>query len=109
AFAAGDKVLPRPPAEKPGPTPDKGEPVLGSGGFAADRQTTMTPDGNTGPDATLHYVSVFNPDVLPFKRMSALDGVADDYTLNIAHSALVELTVGGTTDKSRDRFWGSVL
>jgi hypothetical protein len=109
AFAAGDKVLPRPPADKPSPAANKGEPVLGAGGFAADRQTSMTPDGNTGPENTLHYVSVFNPDVLPFKRMSALDGVADDYTLNVAHNALVELAVGGTSDKSRDRFWGSVL
>src|SRR4029079_12565057 len=72
-------------------------------------QTSMTPDGNTGPESTLHYVSVFNPDVLPFKRMSALDAVGDDFTLNVAHRALVELPVGGTSDKSRDRFWGSVL
>ena len=109
AFAAGDKVLPKPTADRPSSAPAKGEPVLGTSGFAADRQTSMKPDGNTGPDATLHYVSVFNPDVLPFKRMSALDGVGDDYALKIAHTALVELSVGGTTNKSRDRFWGSVL
>ncbi len=108
AFTAGDKVLPRPALDRPSGHPAD-EPVLGNGGFAADRRTTMTPDGNTGPDATLHYVSVFNPDVLPFKRMSALDGVADDYTLKIAHTALVELPVGGATDKTRDPFWGSVL
>jgi hypothetical protein len=108
AFTAGDKVLPRPTVDRPAGHPTD-EPVLGNGGFAADRRTTMTPDGNTGPDATLHYVSVFNPDVLPFKRMSALDGVADDYTLQIAHTALVELPVGGATDKTRDPFWGSVL
>lgn len=109
AFAAGDKVLPRPPTDKPSATPPKGEPVLGTSGFAADRQTSMKPDGNTGPDATLHYVSVFNPDVLPFKRMSALDGIADDYTLKIVHTVITDLAVGGTTDKTRDRFWGSVL
>jgi transglutaminase-like putative cysteine protease len=109
AFAAGDKVLPKPPADKPGATPAKNEPVLGGGGFAADRQTSMAPDSNTGRDNTLHYVSVFNPDVLPFKRMSALDAVSPDYTLRIAHTALVELSVGGVTDKTRDRFWGSVL
>jgi hypothetical protein len=108
AFTAGDKVLPKPPLDRPSTHPAD-EPVLGNGGFAADRRTTMTPDGNTGPDATLHYVSVFNPDVLPFKRMSALDGVADDYTLKIAHTALIELPVGGPTDKARDPFWGSVL
>jgi hypothetical protein len=110
AIVAGDKMLPKPPADKPSAAPGKGEPVLGAGGFAADRQTSMTPDTSTGPDATLHYVSVFNPDVLPFKRMSALDGVADDYTLKIAHTALVDVAVGGASnDKSRDRFWGSVL
>jgi hypothetical protein len=109
AFAAGDKVLPKPPADTPSNAPAKNEPVLGTTDFAADRQTSMKPDGNTEADATLHYVSVFNPDVLPFKRMSALDGIGDDYTLRIAHTALVELTVGGTTDKTRDRFWGSVL
>jgi len=109
AFAAGDKVLPKPAVDRPSSAPAKGEPVLGTTGFAADRQTSMKPDGNTGPDATLHYVSVFNPDVLPFKRMSALDGVGDDYTLKIAHSALVEVPVGGTSTKNRDRFWGSVL
>jgi hypothetical protein len=108
AFTAGDKVLPKPAVDRPTGRPTD-EPVLGTPGFAADRRTTMTPDGNTGPDATLHYVSVFNPDVLPFKRMSTLDGVSDDYTLQIAHTALVELPVGGATDKTRDPFWGSVL
>ena len=109
AFAAGDKVVMKPPIDQPA-DPKSGEPVLGQqGGFAADRSTEMKPDSNTGPDAPLHYVSVFNPDVLPFKRMSAMDAVGDDYTLKVGHTALVELPVGGTTDKSRDRFWGSVL
>jgi transglutaminase-like putative cysteine protease len=107
AFSAGDKVLPRPSLED---AAGAGEPVLGKGGFAADRQTTMTPDSNTGPDSTLRYVSVFNPDVLPFKRMSAFDGVADDYTLHVAHKVLTEVPVGGTTDaRTRDRFWGDVV
>ena len=108
AFAAGDKVLPKPPVDRAAAA-GSGEPVLGGGGFAADRQTSMSPDSNTGPDATLHYVSVFNPDVLPFKRMSALDAIGDDYTLGLAHPALAEVPVGGATDKTRDRFWGSVL
>jgi hypothetical protein len=108
AFAAGDKVLPRPTLDKPD-SAKPGEPVLGKGGFAADRQTEMKPDEKTTADDTLHYVSVFNPDVLPFKRMSAFEGVADDYTLKIDHTALAQLPVGGTTDKSRDRFWGSVM
>lgn len=107
AFAAGDKVLPKPSQDR---AAQHGEPVLGQGGFAADRQTAMRPDENTGADSTLHYVSVFNPDVLPFKRMSAFDAVADDYTLRVARTVLTELPVGGTTDpRTRDRFWGDVL
>ncbi len=106
AFAAGDKVLPKPDARNPG----KNEPVLGTKSFAADRDTSMRADENTGKDGTLHYVSVFNPDVLPFKRMSAFDQIHDDETLHVASTALVEIPVGGTTDpRTRDRFWGDVL
>jgi len=108
AFTAGDKVLPKPPVDR-GSARSKNEPVLGTGGFAADRETTVAPDTNTGPDQRLQYVSVFNPDVIPFKRMSALDTAGEDYVLKIARPALTELRVGGTTDASRDRFWGSVL
>ncbi|MGE0872585.1 MAG: hypothetical protein AB7P03_28785 [Kofleriaceae bacterium] len=106
-LVTGDKILPEP--NDPPPDRAKGEPVLGAGGFAADRQTSMTPDANTGADSTLHYVSVFNPDVLPFKRMSALDGVRDDFSLQIARPVLTELSVGGKSNASRDRFWGSML
>ncbi|MCE9575945.1 MAG: transglutaminase family protein [Deltaproteobacteria bacterium] len=103
-FASGDKLLPEPSMDKPSPD----EPVMGTGGFSADRATQTRPDLNTGADGTLHYVSVFNPDVLPWKRMSAFDGVRDDQTLVIARTALVELPVGGNTDRNRDRFWGSL-
>lgn len=109
AFAAGDKVLPKPDVAAPSSQDAKDEPVLGSGGFGADRTTSMTSDKNTGADPTLHYASVFNPDVLPFKRMSSLDAVTADFALVVARPALQDLPVGGTTDKSRDRFWGSVL
>lgn len=108
AFTAGDKVLPRPAATSPSAR-SKDEPVLGTGDFGADRDTSMTADRNTGPEGTLHYVSVFNPDVLPFKRMSSMDGVDADFTLGVARPALAEVPVGGTTDRTRDRFWGSVL
>jgi hypothetical protein len=111
AIAAGDKVLPKPRLDRDADRgAAKGEPVLGKGGFAADRDTTMRPDENTGADSTLHYVSVFNPDVLPFKRMSAFDEVRADQTLHVHAPALAEVPVGGTTDaRTRDRFWGDVL
>src|SRR5262249_11225862 len=81
------------------------------GGFAADRDTSMTPDGNTGPDSTLHYVAVYNPDVVPFKRMSSFDAVADTYKLFVGHTTQVEVPVIGTndTDKTRDTFYGSMM
>ena len=112
AFTAGNTVVPKPVLESPkdAAASGKNEPVLGKGGFAADRQTDMRPDTNTGPDSTLHYVSVFNPDVLPFKRMSSFDSVSEDQSLHVARTGFSEVTVGGTTDfRTRDRFWGDVL
>lgn len=108
AFQSGDKVLTEPALDDPR---KKGEPVLGQGGFAADRDTSMTPDGNTGADSTLHYASVFNPDVLPFKRMSAFDAVAPTYKLFVGRTVQIGVPVSGTadTDKTRDRFWGSLM
>jgi hypothetical protein len=109
AIRAGDKIIPKPALTDPDKAP-KDEPVLGTNGFAADRQTQLRPDDNTGPDSTLHYASVFNPDVLPFKRMSAFDTVAPDYVLKVAKTALSEVPVGGTTDPAtRDYFRASVL
>ncbi len=111
AIPVGDKVVPMPSLDGTQGHPDKSEPVLGKGGFAADRDTSMRPDENTGPDSTLHYVSVFNPDVLPFKRMSTFDDVHDDYTLHVKNAgSFAPVAVGGTTDPhTRDRFWGDVL
>lgn len=105
AFAAGDKMLPEP--ELAGRDP--GEPVFGRDGFATDRQTSDPPDLNTGRDGTLHYVSVFNPDVMPFKRMSSLDTVDVDYTARMRDATTHDLPVGGATDRTRDRFWGSLV
>jgi transglutaminase-like putative cysteine protease len=107
AIAAGDKVLPAPPLNAPPRDPK--EPVLGTKDFGADRVTESTPDRSTGADSTLHYASVFNPDVVPFKRMSSLDGVREDYTLFVKPTGETDLPVGGATDRSRDRFWGSML
>ena len=88
AFAAGDKVLPKPSLDHD-PKPSGPAPQTGQGAFSVDRQTEMKPDNHTGADGALHYVSVFNPDVIPFKRMSVFDGVGDDYTFKVAHAALV--------------------
>ncbi len=106
AFADDGKILPKPSAD-PARAPD--EPVFGTKSFAADRDTEWNPDYETGPENTLQYVTVFNPTVIPFKRMSAMDGVKDDYTLFTATGAgRTELTVGGSQTPDRDLFWGSL-
>ncbi len=109
ALRSGDSIIPKPSVDAP-IDKTRGEPVLGTKDFGADRQTAIKPDDNTGSDATLHYISVFNPDVLPFKRMSSLDAVGDDYTLKLARPALTEVPVGGVTDpKTRDWFYGNMM
>ena len=105
AFTSGDKVLPEPALDQ---QPPKGEPIFGDKGMATDRQTEDSPDRQTSADPTLHYVAVFNPDVVPFKRLSALDVVREDYTMGVGRTTQVELPVGGKTDRTRDAFWGSI-
>ncbi|HLU66597.1 MAG TPA: transglutaminase domain-containing protein [Kofleriaceae bacterium] len=106
AIGTGGKILPEP---RDGEAPAPDEPVLGQHGFAADRSTAFRPDDATGADDTLTYVGVFNPSVIPFKRMSALDAVDPDYTLRVSDATLVDVEVGGEPRPGWDRFWGSVL
>jgi len=106
AFASGSKILPKPSKDA---TKGSGEPVLGRGGVAADRDTQTRPDYQTGTDQTLQYVTVFNPSVIPFKRMSALDRVRKDYTLYTESRVRSRVRVGGKRSAGRDLFWGSVV
>jgi transglutaminase-like putative cysteine protease len=107
AFAYRNKILPAP---QTGPEPAESEPVHGRDGFAVDRITETKPDSVTNADDTLQYVEVFNPAVLPFKRMSALDSVRGDYTLYTASpDTLQDLPVGGAPSPDRDLFWGDIV
>lgn len=107
AFANGEKILPQPERK----TERRGkEPILGQGGFAADRNTRTKPDRSTGPDSTLQYVTVFNPSVLPFKRMSAMNGVSASFELETRNPTTREdLPVRGVPSAERDLFWGTVM
>lgn len=106
AIASQDKLLPEPTGENKAA---KGEPVHGKGGFGADRQTEAKADYLTGADSELHYIEVFNPSIVPFKRMSALDSVRDDYTLVTSSAALADIGVGGEPTAGHDLFWASVM
>jgi transglutaminase-like putative cysteine protease len=107
AFAYRNKILPAP---QTGPEPTEDEPVHGRDGVAVDRITESKPDGITNADDTLQYVEIFNPAVLPFKRMSALDTVRGDYTLYTdSPETLQDLPVGGSPSPDRDLFWGDLV
>lgn len=106
AVRNGQRLLPEPSKHK---TKSPDEPVHGMGGFAADRDTDMRPDYSTGADGTLRYVEVFNPAVVPFKRMSALDAVRGDYTLYVYDQGLTAVPVGGQSSADRDLFWASLM
>lgn len=107
AFAYRSKILPAPQLEG---AEDGSAPVYGRDGFAADRMTEAAPDTETGADDTLQYVGVFNPSVLPFKRMSAMNNIRADYTLFIENSGtLQDLPVGGVASSQRDLFWGDLV
>jgi hypothetical protein len=106
AVRSGEKLVPEPPKAQPR---QSGEPVHGTSDFGADRETQARPDYATGSDSTLHYTEVFNPAVLPFKRMSSLDGVSEGYMLGVYDDRLTALPVGGKPQADRDLFWGSIL
>lgn len=106
AIASQDKLLAEPSSEAPAKS---GEPVLGRGGFGADRQTQAKPDYFTAADNQLRYIEAFNPSIVPFKRMSALDTVAEDYTLVTSSRTLADVRVGGKPRPNYDLFWGSIL
>jgi hypothetical protein len=106
AIRQDDKLLVAPHLAQPA---SASEVVHGQRGFAADRETEARPDYATQQDGTLHYSEVFNPSVVPFKRMSALDQVAPDYALTGAGRDLRTIAVGGATTADRDLFWGSML
>lgn len=86
--------------------PQRQERILGRGG---DRQTVLSPDRSTGADGILRYRAAFNPSVVPFKRMSAMDQVGPGYIMGVRdpHLKPIPLTrVPPSPD--RDQFWGSV-
>ena len=107
AIGTGEKILPEPqPSEPPAPE----EPVMGRDNFGADRETSLAPDANTGPDSRLAYVEAFNPSVVPFKRLTSLGAVRADWTLQVSDEySQTDLKVGGKPTPGFDRFWGSVM
>src|SRR5207245_6904336 len=74
----------------------------------SERDRSFRPDRDTAMQATAGYEEPFSPSVAPFSRLSALDGVRDDYELYLRPSPLEPLpeAVAGTPD--RTMFYGRV-
>tara|TARA_R110002096_G_scaffold44526_13_gene120645 strand:+ start:268333 stop:270078 length:1746 start_codon:yes stop_codon:yes gene_type:complete len=106
AIASQDKLLSEPDDENKAAN---GEPVHGRKGFGADRQTETRADYFTGADNELHYVEVFNPSIVPFKRMTSLDSIRADYSLALQSTSQDDIRVGGEPTPGHDLFWGSVM
>ncbi|MCA9664657.1 MAG: transglutaminase domain-containing protein, partial [Myxococcales bacterium] len=104
-----DRLLPKP---RERGTADKGERVLGGRRASSkmDRATTVGPDRKTTHDGVLRYTAEFNPSVVPFKRMTALDSVTAEFRLAVRDSTpqLVPLAKR-PTPPDRDPFWGSLV
>jgi hypothetical protein len=106
AIRQDEKILVEPQSNEPA---RPSEVVHGESSFGADRQTEARPDYLTQADGTLHYSEPFNPSVVPFKRMSALDSVAADYTLGVRDRQPRPLPAHGDTSADRDLFWASLV
>src|SRR5262249_51610736 len=106
AIRQDEKIIAAPSVSQP---PTGSEVVHGQRSFAADRETEAHLDYATQQDGTLHYVEVFNPSIVPFKRMSALHRVRGDDALEGAGRALRAISVGAQTSADRDLFWGSLV
>jgi hypothetical protein len=101
-----DRVLPRPDES---PRPAREEPVIGPTA-RPDRESEVRPDRTTTHDGVLKYAAVFNPEVVPFKRMAAMDKVGPQYVLSVRDPTLRQLALApAPTPPDRDPFWGSLM
>jgi hypothetical protein len=99
ALKAGKHALPRPSFSEVGRTQR----------IRADRQSSISPDRTTTQDGRLQYKAIFNPSVVPFKRITAMDAVDSSLRLIVKNSALGKLARENTpTPPTHDAFWGTI-
>lgn len=106
-FNQHGEQLPKP---KDGLTPRPSEPTISRMDRRTRRDRKAGPDRDTRHEGTLHYQVVFNPSVVPFKRVTSLDAVNDRFVLESRDGRYVKVGLK-TVQNSPDRtfFWGSVL
>ncbi|HZS37678.1 MAG TPA: transglutaminase domain-containing protein [Polyangia bacterium] len=120
--APGEQVF----SPQPAAPVEIGGPNAGSGGgdHPPDRRDVIRSDRDTGPEGQdVHYYhAVFNPEIFPYKRMTALDAVriaecldrrpsCDDEVLEVFDRQTLQLlpVVGPRREADRDAFWGSIV
>lgn len=75
-----------------------------------DTEDLARPDRKTTLDQELSYYTVFNPSIVPWKRVSSRDDVHSDYSLGVRDTRLEILEVKDRPIRAgQQRFWGSVL
>ncbi len=86
------------------------EPTISRMDRRTRRDRKARPDRATRHEGTLHYQVVFDPSVVPFKRVSALDAVNDRFELESRKPSYVKIALAPVKNSpDRTFFWGSVL
>lgn len=98
AIRSGKGLIGRPSPSQPGdPTPV----------YAPRATPKVGIDRRTGADGRLHYQSVFDPEIVPFKRELAFDTVRPDVTMAQSGEGQVPLPTGHQEPRAgRELFWG---
>jgi transglutaminase-like putative cysteine protease len=95
---------------KDGLKPRPREPTISRMDRRTRRDRKAQPDRKTRHEGTLHYQVVFNPSVVPFKRVSSLDAVNDRFELESRNPRYVKIALNPVKNApDRTFFWGSVL
>jgi hypothetical protein len=95
----------------------RARPGTESGQELGHRSPTFRPDRVTALPGAVGYFEVFSPSITPYKRISALDGVALDGAtpvLAVATGTRTPVALEGAASRppdarARDRFWGTVV
>jgi len=106
-FKQHGEQLPQP---KDGLDPRPREPTISRMDRSTRRSRKARPDRDTRHEGTLHYQVVFDPSVVPFKRVSSLDAVNSRFELESTNARYVKVALQPVKNApDRTFFWGSVL
>ncbi len=94
----------------PDPTESAGA-TLGDAPYGGLRQSAEAPqqftlDNLTTRPQQVRYDEPFRPSILPYKRLSAFDGLSANFSLTVVDRALRPVEVGGVAAETEDAFFG---